>query len=99
MSHYLSFRQRDGAKWLSLESLARNVGYGKRGIRGQTSKFLLEWFSKPDKKLPPYETLTEMAKVLAIPASEMDEAYRNRVQRFPRSRDRYCLSVGGRTYF
>ena len=84
---------------LTLESLARKVGYGKRGKRGQASKFLLEWFAKPNKKLPPYETLTKMARVLAIPASEMDKAYRQRVQQFPRSRDRYCLSVGGSTYF
>lgn len=84
---------------LSLESLAGKVGYGKSGNLRQASKFLLEWFAKPNKKLPPYEKLIEMAKILEIPAPQMDEAYRDRVQRLPRSRDKYCLSVGGCTYF
>jgi transcriptional regulator with XRE-family HTH domain len=84
---------------LSLESLARRVGYGKNGNSRQASDFLLQWFSQPNKRLPPYEAIAEMAKVLGVPASEMDEAYRNRVQPFPRTRDRYCLSIGGRTYF
>jgi hypothetical protein len=88
---------------VSLESLARSVGYGKRyggdGSARQASKFLLEWFSKPSKKLPPYEILAEMAKILGVSLSEMDAAYRGRVEQCPRTRDRYCLSIGGCTHF
>jgi hypothetical protein len=88
---------------VSLESLSRSVGYGKRyggdGHGRQASKFLLEWFSKPSKKLPPYEILAKMAKLLGVPTLEIDAAYRSRVQRCPRTRDRYCLYIGGRTYF
>lgn len=88
---------------VSLESLSRSVGYGKRyrgdGRGRQASKFLLEWFSKPSKKLPPYEILAEMAKRLGVPASDMDAAYRSRVQRCPRTRDKYCLYIGGFTHF